>query len=69
MKGRKKLLGKEHTDKLSSMAMVGLAKELAKRWTEAEELFVQVMKTNYPRLDLRVTTDAGRRMTDVLPDL
>lgn len=51
--GQEKLLGKEHTDKLSSMVMVGLAKELAKRWIEAEELFV--MKTSTPRLDLRVT--------------
>ena len=46
------------------------SKELAKRWTEAEELFVMKMST--PRLDLRVTclaTDTRRRMTDVLPDL
>jgi tetratricopeptide (TPR) repeat protein len=45
MKVRKKLLGKEHEDTLSSMAMVGLATSLAGRWKEAEELEVQVMET------------------------
>ncbi|KAF2464373.1 uncharacterized protein BDR25DRAFT_96892 [Lindgomyces ingoldianus] len=45
MKVRKKLLGKEHTDTLSSTAMAGLAAKLAGRWKEAEELEVQVMET------------------------
>jgi tetratricopeptide (TPR) repeat protein len=46
MKVRKKQLGKEDTDTLSSMAMAGLAGSLAGRWKEAEELFVQVMETS-----------------------
>jgi tetratricopeptide (TPR) repeat protein len=45
-KVRKRLLGKEHTDTLSSMVMVGLAAYLAGRWKEAEELQVQVMGTS-----------------------
>ncbi|PVH92479.1 hypothetical protein DM02DRAFT_699773 [Periconia macrospinosa] len=45
MKVRKKLLGKEHRDTLSSMAMAGLASKLAGWWKEAEELEVQVMET------------------------
>jgi hypothetical protein len=44
---RTKLLGKEHKDTLSSMVMVGLATSLAGRWTEAEELEVQVMETSW----------------------
>jgi hypothetical protein len=43
-KVRTKLLGKEHKDTLSSIAMVGLAAKLAGRWKEAEELEVQVME-------------------------
>jgi hypothetical protein len=42
---RTKLLGKEHEDTLNSMAMVGLATNLAGRWKEAEGLEVQVMET------------------------
>ncbi|KAF2807493.1 TPR-like protein [Mytilinidion resinicola] len=45
MKIEIKLLGKEHKDTLSSMAMVGLARSHAGRWTEAEELQVQVVET------------------------
>ncbi|KAH8710259.1 hypothetical protein GQ44DRAFT_763094 [Phaeosphaeriaceae sp. PMI808] len=45
MKVRKKLLGKEHTATLSSIAVAGLAAKLAGRWKEAEELEVQVMET------------------------
>ncbi|KAF2475957.1 TPR domain protein [Lindgomyces ingoldianus] len=41
---RTKLLGKEHEETLSSMAMVGLARKLKGRWKEAEQLEVQVMK-------------------------
>jgi tetratricopeptide (TPR) repeat protein len=44
MKVRKRLLGEEDTDTLSSMAMVGLAAKLAGRLREAEELEVQVME-------------------------
>ncbi|KAF2805782.1 putative kinesin [Mytilinidion resinicola] len=46
MKVREKLLSKEHTDTLNSIAMVGLAIKLAGRWREAEELEVQVMETS-----------------------
>ena len=45
MKVRKKLLGGEQKETLSSMTMVGLAYNLKGRWKEAEELFVQVMET------------------------
>jgi tetratricopeptide (TPR) repeat protein len=45
LKVRKRLLGKGHTDTLSSMAMLGLAADLAGQWKEAEELQVQVMET------------------------
>ncbi|KAI9761339.1 MAG: hypothetical protein M1840_001963 [Geoglossum simile] len=45
MKVRKKLLGEEHEDTLSSMAMVALACNLKGQWKEAEELNVQVMET------------------------
>ncbi|KUJ24020.1 uncharacterized protein LY89DRAFT_604339, partial [Mollisia scopiformis] len=41
MKVRKRILGQDHNDTLSSMAMVGLAYELKGRWDAAEELFVQ----------------------------
>jgi tetratricopeptide (TPR) repeat protein len=46
MKTRKKLLGQEHEETLSSIAMVGLAYGLRGRWREAEELKVQVMETS-----------------------
>jgi hypothetical protein len=45
MKVRKKQLGQEHEDTLSSMAMVALAYNLGGLWKEAEELEVQVMET------------------------
>ena len=45
MKVRKKQLGQEDSETLSSQAMVALAYELGGRWKEAEELFVQVMET------------------------
>ncbi|MCJ1278041.1 hypothetical protein MMC21_005855 [Puttea exsequens] len=45
MKVRKKILGQEHKETLSSIGMVGLAYSLGGRWTEAEELEVQVMET------------------------
>ena len=40
MKVRKKILGQEHEETLSSMGMVSLAYSLGGRWTEAEELEV-----------------------------
>ncbi|KAL8740320.1 MAG: hypothetical protein Q9190_006965 [Brigantiaea leucoxantha] len=43
---RKKILGQEHKETLSSMGMVGLAYRLGGRWKEAEELQVQVMETS-----------------------
>jgi Tetratricopeptide repeat len=46
MKVRKKLLGEEHNNTLSSMAMVALAYNLEGRWKEAKELQVQVMETS-----------------------
>ena len=45
MKARKNLLGLEHPETLSSMAMVGLVYKLNGRWGEAEELEIQVMDT------------------------
>ena len=45
MNTRKKLLGQEDEETLSSMAMVGLIYDLEGRWKEAEELEVQVMET------------------------
>ena len=44
MKVRKKTLGQEHEETLSSMNMVGLAYSLGGRWKEAEELDMQVTK-------------------------
>jgi hypothetical protein len=44
MKVRKRLLGSEHADTLSSITMAGHATILAGRWKEAEELDVQVME-------------------------
>ena len=44
MEARKKILGQEHEETLSSMGMVGLAYSLGGRWKEAEELQVQVME-------------------------
>ncbi|KAF2463408.1 TPR-like protein [Lindgomyces ingoldianus] len=46
MKVRKKILGQEHEDTLSSMAMVGNQG----RWDAAEELEVQVMETRKTKL-------------------
>jgi len=45
MKVRKKMLGQEHEETLSSIGMVGLAYSLGGGWKEAEELQVQVMET------------------------
>ncbi|MCJ1274918.1 hypothetical protein MMC21_002716, partial [Puttea exsequens] len=45
MGARKKILGQEHKETLSSMAMVGVAYSLGGRWDKAEELEVQVMET------------------------
>jgi len=42
---RKKILGQEHEETLTSMGMVGLAYSLGGRWKEAEELEVGVMET------------------------
>src|SRR5271170_5802516 len=46
MKARKKMLGQEHKETLSSMGMVGLAYHLGGRWREAEEVRMQVMETS-----------------------
>ncbi|KAL8795910.1 MAG: hypothetical protein Q9195_001654 [Heterodermia aff. obscurata] len=45
MEVRKKMLGQEHMETLSSIGMVGLAYNLGGRWKEAEELHVGVMET------------------------
>jgi tetratricopeptide (TPR) repeat protein len=45
MKTRRRLLGQEDEQTLSSIAMVGLIYSLEGRWKEAEELFVQVVET------------------------
>ena len=45
MKVRKKILGQEHKETLSSIGMVGLAYSLGGRWKEAEKLQLQVMET------------------------
>ena len=45
MKVRKKILGQEHKETLSSIGMVGLAYGLGGRWKEAEKLQLQVMET------------------------
>jgi tetratricopeptide (TPR) repeat protein len=50
MKARKKVLGQEHQDTLSSKAMVGSAYRLGGRWDDAEKLFVQVMETSKKKL-------------------
>jgi hypothetical protein len=50
MKVRKKVLGQEHQDTLSSMAMVGSAYRLGGRWADAEKLEVQVMETRKRKL-------------------
>jgi len=44
MKVRERILGREHKDALSSIAMVGLVYNLKGRWDAAEELEVQVME-------------------------
>ncbi|KAF2197757.1 hypothetical protein GQ43DRAFT_458302 [Delitschia confertaspora ATCC 74209] len=46
MKVRIKLFGKEHEDTLNSVAMVGLATQLAGWWKKFEELEVQMMETS-----------------------
>ena len=48
MDTRKKLLGQEDEETLSSMAMVGLVYGFEGRWKEAEELEVQVMENETP---------------------
>jgi tetratricopeptide (TPR) repeat protein len=50
MRARKKVLGQEHPDTLSSMAMVGLAYRLGGRWDDAEKLFVQVIEISKKKL-------------------
>ncbi|KAF2023428.1 TPR-like protein, partial [Setomelanomma holmii] len=50
MKARKNVLGQEHKDTLSSMAMVGSAYRLGGRWEDAEKLEVQVMETHKTKL-------------------
>ncbi|KAF2022695.1 hypothetical protein EK21DRAFT_40181, partial [Setomelanomma holmii] len=50
MKARKKVLGQEHPDTLSSMAIVGSAYRLGGRWGDAEKLEVQVMETSKKKL-------------------
>jgi hypothetical protein len=50
MRARKKVLGQEHQDTLSSMAMVGSAYRLGGRWADAEKLEVQVMETSKEKL-------------------
>ena len=50
MRARKKVLGQEHQDTLSSMAMVGSAYRLGGRWDDAEKLEVQVMETRKTKL-------------------
>ncbi|KAH6702773.1 hypothetical protein BKA61DRAFT_646770 [Leptodontidium sp. MPI-SDFR-AT-0119] len=50
MQVRKKILGDEHEDTLSGMAMVGLAYKLNGRWDAAKKLEVQVMETRKMKL-------------------
>jgi hypothetical protein len=50
MKARKRVLGQEHEDTLSSIAMVGSAYRLGGRWEDAKTLEVQVMKTSKKKL-------------------
>ncbi|KAF1935661.1 hypothetical protein EJ02DRAFT_484082, partial [Clathrospora elynae] len=50
MRARKKVLGQEHQDTLSSMAIVGSAYRLGGRWADAEKLEVQVMETSKKKL-------------------
>jgi tetratricopeptide (TPR) repeat protein len=50
MEARKKVLGQEHEDTLSSVAMVGLAYKLEGRWDDAEKLEVQVVETRKKKL-------------------
>jgi tetratricopeptide (TPR) repeat protein len=52
MKARKKVLGQEHKDTLSSMAMVGSAYRLGGRWQDAEKLEVEVMETRKTKLGI-----------------
>jgi hypothetical protein len=46
MQVRRRVLGKEYEATLNSMAMVGLARNIAGWWREVEELDVQVMETS-----------------------
>jgi tetratricopeptide (TPR) repeat protein len=50
MKARKKVLGQEHEDTLSSIAMMGSAYRLGGRWEDAKKLEVQVMETSKKKL-------------------
>ncbi|KAF2185808.1 hypothetical protein K469DRAFT_777737 [Zopfia rhizophila CBS 207.26] len=45
METRKKVLGPEHPDMLTTMANLALTYRNKGRWDEAEELVVQVMET------------------------
>jgi hypothetical protein len=45
IKVREKILPREHTDTLNSIALVGLTYKLRSRWDAAEKLVVQVMET------------------------
>jgi hypothetical protein len=50
MKARKKVLGQEHEDTLSSMAMMGSGYRLGGSWEDAKKLEVQVMETRKKKL-------------------
>jgi tetratricopeptide (TPR) repeat protein len=50
MEIRKRVLGPEHPDTLTSMANLASTYRDKGRWDEAEELFVQVMETNKKKL-------------------
>ena len=47
---REKILGEEHKDSISSVAMVALGYKLQGRWSEAEKLQVQVMERSKAKL-------------------
>jgi tetratricopeptide (TPR) repeat protein len=50
MKARRKVLGQEHKDTLSSMAMMGSSYRRGGRWEDAEKLEVQVMEKSKTKL-------------------
>jgi hypothetical protein len=50
IKVREKILPREHTDTLNSIALVGLTYKLRSRWDAAEKLEVQVMETFQKKL-------------------